>query len=172
MKGHPPNPVEQRIREGNPRRHPLPEPLLVSGRPEVNELEPPEDLPEAGKRAWNEIVPQLAEIGLLDRIDRLVLEAMCLHWARMKQAGKVISAQGHLVRGPGGSLREHPSLKTERESASAFFRLAEQYAMTPIARTRLGLAELHRRTLKAEFDTALGEPDLQPIDVEDAEVVG
>jgi P27 family predicted phage terminase small subunit len=172
MKGHPPNAVEQRIREGNPRRHPIPEPLLVAGRPEEGEmLTPPEDLPPSGKEAWNAVVPQLAEVGLLDRVDRLVLEAMCLQWARMKQAGRVVAAQGHLIRGPGGTLREHPALRIEREAASMFFRFAEQYAMTPIARTRLGLAELHRRQLKTEFDSALGTPDLVEVDIEDAQVV-
>ncbi len=174
MRGQLPNPVEQRIREGNPRKHPIPEPMIVAGRPNEGdiELEPPEDLPTAAKAAWNAVVPQLAEVGLLDRVDRLTLEAMCIQYARMKQAGRVIAAQGHLVRTPSGQLREHPSLKTEREATSMFFRIAEQYALTPIARTRLGLAELHRKQLKAEFDDALGEIDLQPVDVEDAQVVG
>lgn len=166
MKGTRPTPVEQRQREGNPRKHPVPEPLIVAGRD--MDLEPPEDLPEAGKQAWNAVVPQLADVGLLDRVDRLALEAMCVQWARMKQAGRVLAVQGHLVRGPGGMLKEHPSLKTEREAASMFFRFAEQYALTPIARTRLGLAELHRRQLKTEFEDALGAPDLVPVDIEDA----
>lgn len=172
MKGNPPTPVEKRVREGNPQRRPIPEPLLVSGRPDdPNELQPPEDMPESGKQAWREIVPQLVQVGLVDRVDRLALEAMCTQWARFKQAGRVVNAQGHLVRGVSG-LREHPSLKTERDAASAFFRIAEHYGLTPIARTRLGLAELHRRQLKSEFEQALGMPDLQPVDVEDAEVIG
>jgi len=170
--GRAPTPAEERLREGGVVSHrPMPEPLLVAGRPSEEELlEPPEGMPSDGKVAWNAVVPQLHEVGLLDRVDRLALEAMCISWARAKQAGKVIARQGHLVRGPGGHIREHPSLRTERESYAAFMRLAEQFALTPIARTRLGLAELHRRTLKAEFEDALGEPDLQPI--EDAEVVG
>jgi P27 family predicted phage terminase small subunit len=165
-------PVEQKMREGGEavQHRAMPEPMLVAGRPGPEDMrEPPETLPADGKEAWNAVVPQLADVGLLDRVDRLVLEAMCIHWARAKQAGKVIGRQGHLVRGPGGHIREHPSLRTERESFTAFMRIAEQFALTPVARTRLGLAELHRRTLKAEFEDALGEPELTP--VEDAEVV-
>jgi len=168
MTGRKPKPTEQRIREGNPARSPMPEPMLVAGRPQEGDpmLEAPEDLPSDGKDAWNAVVPTLAEVGLLDRVDHLMLQAMCVQWARARQAGKVIAKQGHLIRGAGGHIREHPSLRTERESYAAFSRFAEQFALSPVARTRLGLAEIHRRTLKAEFESALGEPDLQPVDAE------
>ena len=165
MVGRKPKPVEQRLREGNTERTPLPEPLLIAGRPDMAEMvEPPEDLPADGKAAWREVVPVLAEVGILDRVDRLSLYSMCVFWARAIQAGKVVAKQGHLVRGAGGHIREHPSLKTERESFAAFHRVAEQFALTPVARTRLGLAELHRRTLRAEFESALGPPDLEPVE--------
>jgi P27 family predicted phage terminase small subunit len=168
LSGRKPKPVEQRVREGNPQRSPLPEPMLVAGRPQDSDpmLEPPEDMPADGKEAWNQVVPTLHEVGLLDRVDRLMLQAMCMQWARARQAGKVISKQGHLIRGAGGHIREHPSLKTERDSYAAFSRFAEQFALSPVARTRLGLAEIHRRTLKAEFETAMGDPELEPIDAE------
>ncbi len=38
-----------------------------------------------------------------------------------------------------------------------FAKFAEQYALTPTARTRLGLAELKRRSLTDELDSELGE---------------
>ena len=49
-----------------------------------------------------------------------------------------------------------PALRVERDAWQAFLRFAEQYALTPVARTRLGLAELHRRTLAEELDEQLG----------------
>jgi len=158
-------PVEQRLREGNTDKAPLPEPLLIAGRPNADELAPPEGMPADAVEAWNAVVPTLAETGLLDRVDRLALHAMCIQWARAMQAGKVIARQGHLVRGMGG-LKEHPSLRTERQSFEMFRKFAEEYALTPSARTRLGLAELHRRSLKAEFDSALGEVELEPVEAE------
>jgi len=168
--GPTPKPIEVIEREGNPGKRPLPEPMLVSGRPDPQDamLECPADLPAAGKEAWETIVPQLAEVGLLDRVDRMMLKAMCLTWARAMQAGKVINAQGHLVRGVAG-LKEHPSLKTERDSLRLFSSFAEQFALTPVARTRLGMAEFQRRSLQKEFETSLGSADLTPI--MDAEVV-
>lgn len=164
-------PVEVRMREGNPGKSALPEPLLVSGRPtrDAPMLEPPEDLPADAKKIWRKVVPSLFDVGLLDFVDEHAIEGMCIAYARAKQAGKVVQRQGHLTRGSQGQLREHPSLRTERESWNQFYRFAEHFALTPVARTRLGLAEIHRRTLKAEFDAAIGTPDLEPID--DAEVV-
>jgi P27 family predicted phage terminase small subunit len=165
LPGPPPKPIEQRLREGNPAKRPLPEPVLIGGRPDES-LEPPDDLPPDGRLAWNEVVPTLAEAGVLDRVDRLALEAMCAAWARAKQAQRLVASQGHFVRGSRGQLREHPSLRTEREATMLFLRYAEQFGLTPAARARLGLAELKRRTLKAEFDAALGLPNLKPIDVD------
>ena len=166
MTGRKPKPVEQRIREGNTEKRPITEPLLVAGRPDPGDpmLEAPEDLTSDGREAWDAIVPTLADVGLLDRVDRLALEAMCTMWARAKQSGRVVNRQGHLVRGANGVLREHPSLHTERQAFTRFLAYAEHYALTPVARTRLGLAELHRRALKDEFDTAIGVPDLVEID--------
>lgn len=173
--GRKPKPVEQRIKEGNIEQSPMPQVMLVSGRPAPGEYPPPPDrLPQAGVDAWNTIVPQLIDVGLVDRVDTMMLEAMCMQWARMVQAGRVVKAQGHLVRGPGGQLKEHPSLRTERDATARFMSIAEQYAMTPAARTRLGLAELHRRSLKAEFDTNVGTPELVEIEddgIEDVEIV-
>jgi len=48
-----PKPVEQKIREGNPGRRPLPEPMLVAGRPRRGELDtPPSHLAEDAQAFW------------------------------------------------------------------------------------------------------------------------
>ena len=39
----------------------------------------------------------------------------------------------------------------ERDAQAAFLRLAEQYGLTPLARTRLGLVALKRRSLQEEL---------------------
>lgn len=165
--GHKPKPTEVKRLEGNIGKRAEVEPVLVAGRPQTGDemLECPPDLPAAGREAWESIVPQLAEVGLLDRVDRLMLKAMCMSWARAMQAGRVINAQGHLIRGAAG-LKEHPSLKTERDSLRLFANFAEQFALTPVARTRLGLAEFHRRTLATEFEASLGTVELAPIDAD------
>lgn len=163
-KGNPPVSVEQRMREGvgpsgrsvvSHRR--VPEPVIVGGRPDFHELaEPPEDLPADGKRLWREDVSRLLEVGIVDRVDRAGLEMMCTAYARAKQAGRVLKAEGLFTGGARGQLREHPAVAIERQAWLIFFRVANDYALTPVARARLGLAEVGRRTLAAELEDKLG----------------
>ena len=152
MKGRKPKPVEVRRREGDSRK--LPEPVLVGGRP-IDAPEPPEDLPDEARDAWGEVVPRLQEVGILDTVDRLALEAMCMQWARAKEAGRTIAREGVTALGSQGQIVEHPALASERSAHLTFLKFAEHYALTPIARTRLGLAELQRRSLATEMAGAL-----------------
>lgn len=164
MRGRKPKPVEQRIREGNIEKTPLPEPLLVSGRPRMDELrEPPDYLPEEAKDFWRDSVTQLINVGIVDRVDVPVLEQLAVQYARIRQAQRVLAEQGHYVRGSVGQLRPHPALKIEQDATSLFLKMAEHYALTPVARTRLGLAELHRRSLAEELGQGLGNAELTPV---------
>ncbi len=161
--GPKPKPREIRVVEGSvvPSKHDR-IPTKMGGTPGEDFLEPPESLCDTAKQFWRDSIPTLARVGLLDTVDKAALEMMATQYARAKQAGRVVDEQGHLARGSTGQLAEHPSLRTERDAASAFLRFAEQYALTPVARTRLGIAELQRRTLTEEMDDALGAPDLRP----------
>jgi P27 family predicted phage terminase small subunit len=165
VRGRPPKPVEERVRDGTPGHRPLPEVLLVSGRPDLQELaEPPETLPREAKEFWHDVVLELVKIGMVDRVDRPVLKQLAVQYARIEQAQRVLAQDGHFTRGSVGQLKEHPALKIEANATALFLKLAEHYGLTPVARTRLGLAELHRRTLEQEFGSGLPTPDLKPID--------
>lgn len=168
MRGAKPKTVETRIREGNPSKRPLPETVLVGGRPDVHELaEPPAHLPDDAKEWWNESVTRLVEVGIVDRVDLPILEQMAIQYARMRQAQRVLAVDGHFVRGSVGQLRPHPSLKIEQDATQLFFKMAEHYGLTPVARTRLGLAELHRRSLQQEMGASLKKPDFKPVLTDD-----
>jgi hypothetical protein len=46
-----------------------------------------------------------------------------------------------------------------------FHRMSESLALTPVARARLGLAQLEfRRSLDAALERQLGKPDFTPVD--------
>jgi P27 family predicted phage terminase small subunit len=143
-------------------RKPKPDTLLVSGRPTLAELqEPPEHIPAEAKDFWRDSVTRLIEVGIVDRVDVPVLEQLATQYARIRQSQRVLAQDGHFVRGSVGQLREHPAMKIEREATRMFLQLAEHYALTPIARTRLGLAELHRRSLAEELKEGLGGAKLK-----------
>lgn len=133
-------------------------------------------MPDDGKDLWRNEIQRLVEVGAIDRVDRPALELLCITYAHARQAQRVVAKVGHFAFGSRGQPREHPALKIYREETAAFYRMAENWGLTPLARTRLGLAEVHRRSLEAEMDDALGRPDFVEAEsgdeaVEDAEVV-
>jgi P27 family predicted phage terminase small subunit len=147
-----------------PDRHPAP--MLVGGRPSLDELRtPPEHLTNEDARAfWADTVVRLIEVEIVDRVDLPLLEQLATQYARIKAAQRVIESEGYFARGSTGQIKEAPWMKMERESTALFHRLADQFALTPLARTRLGVAELVRRSLREELEQALGGPVLRRVD--------
>ena len=161
MRGRKPKPVEQRRLEGGTdvSHRSNPEVMLVAGRPTHELDEPPDDLPVDAQEFWRDVVCRLVDVGMIDLIDEPALRMLATQYARWRQAGRVVNESGHFARGSIGQLREHPAVKIERESHGLFLKTAEQFGLTPMARTRLGLAELHRRSLHREMGQALGDDD-------------
>jgi phage terminase small subunit len=225
-KGRPPKVTQARRREGGTERQgtvshrPLPEPVIVAGRNVP--IAAPDDMPEDARSLWEEIVRQLAEAGIIDRIDLPMLRDYCVQYARARQAARLIDAPvseqelealdnrikenvavsaalktkilealrvgvavppaqvsalakletaivnleayrdakkkvGNLVAlGSTGQLTEHPAVDIERHAASTALRFATEFATTPTARARLGLAVLEGRSLQKELDEDLG----------------
>jgi P27 family predicted phage terminase small subunit len=141
-----------------------PEPVLVAGRPEAGELaEPPAHLPPYAKQFWGEAVVRLAEVGILDRVDMATLELMATQYARAREAGEVIAKEGLVSTGYNGQPVAHPAVVVERLATAEFLRSAEHFALTPVARTRLGLAELERRKLEDDIEQSVGRPQLKRV---------
>ena len=158
MRGRKPKPIEQRRLEGGAdvSHRVTPDVMLVAGRP-ADELDvPPVDLPLDAQEYWRDTVTRLVDSGMIDLVDDAGLRMLSTQYARWRQAGRVVDVDGHFARGSLGQLREHPAVKIEREAHGLYLKTAEQFGLTPMARTRLGLAELHRRSLHAEMAQALG----------------
>lgn len=170
MRGRKPRPSELRLLEGNPGHRPVPQPVVIAGRPVPGELEePPEHLPDDAKDFWRVTVPRLVSAGIVDRVDIPALIALATQYDVMVKARRVIAQKGLFARGSTGQIVEHPAVKIERNAAKAFQSLSEQFGITPVARVRLGKAELERQSL----DQALKEVipgqtgELQPVDTID-----
>lgn len=179
IRGRKPKPTEVKIREGNPGKRPIPQPVIVGGRADVAQMTVPSGLQVEGKKLWNEVVPYLAEVGMLDIVDRTALELMCVQYDRITQARRKIKREGVMIRGSTHNTVQHPGLAIEREATRLFMSIAEQFGLTPVARSRLGLAEVHRRSLESELERDIGKPVLTPVadssalnnHIEEAEVV-
>jgi P27 family predicted phage terminase small subunit len=167
VRGRKPKPVEQKIAEGNPGKRPLPEVLLIAGRPDLQELAvAPAHLPRYAREFWSATIVELVKVGVVDRIDVSLLEQLAVQYCRIRQAQDVLAEDGLFARGSTGQIREHPAVKIEREATTLFMRLAEGFGIGAMARARLGLTEVHRRSLAQEMEDMLGPMDMTPIDVE------
>lgn len=165
MRGRRPKPVEQRALEGNPGKRPVPARVAIGGDPPEAIEEPPRHLDGDAQFWWREAVPVLRRVGIVDVVDRPSLEMCACAYSRFRSANRLLRKQGIYVRdAKTGEIREHPALRTEREAMVAYQRIAEQYGLTPVARTRLGLAELQRLSLAQELDQSLGEVVLEQVE--------
>lgn len=157
MRGRPPKTTEEKRRAGNPGKRPLPEPFKVEG--EYAELVAPASLYGDALEFWNDIVPSLKEVGVIDGIDRHSLEHMCVLLARAKQMRRVLDEDGAFALGSMGQIVAHPAVAIEQAAVALWLRFAEQYALTPAGRARLGLAALKARSLSEELRAALEDDD-------------
>ena len=176
MPGRPPVPIEQRRREGGDVSHrPVPEPVLLGGRPDDAEMaEPPDYLMREAKDYWRDVVGRLSEVGMLDRVDRPALELLATTYARWRRASRMVNREGVTSVGGNGQLILHPAARVERDSALLYLRTAEQFGLTLLSRTRLGIAELQRRSLGQELASALdaGEPVEADVVEDDVQLPG
>lgn len=157
--GPKPKPRQQRIAEGNPGKRKLPDHVAMGGKPEL--VKPPKHLSKYAKQFWRDAVPTLNEVGLLDKVDTAALEMMATLYSRVRECQDIVKKEGPMTTGSQGQPREHPAINTERQAMATFLRYAEHYALTPVARTRLGLAELQRRSMARDVEDSLGPPKLE-----------
>lgn len=150
---NPPVPTEIKRKTGNPSHRPLPAVVNVAGK--VTTLATPSHLADGATEVWNELIPQLAAVGLLDGVDGILLEALCTHVARAREAALIIEQDGMFQATKRGGLTLHPAVRVERESWEAARKLGESFALTPVARTRLGLALYKGKTLQQELESKL-----------------
>jgi P27 family predicted phage terminase small subunit len=174
MRGPKPKPVEQRRLEGGSdvSHRAIPEPMLVAGRPDRELDEPPRDLAPAARRYWRKTIRRLVEVGMIDLVDEAALRMLASQYARWEAASRTVNKEGIVSTGYMGQPVQHPAVRIERDATVLYLRTAEQFGLTPMARTRLGLAELHRRSLHAEMDRALDAGPIVDGEVVDGDDIG
>ena len=92
---------------------------------------------------------------MIDRVDRPALEMLATAYSAGARPASCWPTATCSSSGARGQLKQNPAVRVERDAATVYMRIAEHFGVTPIARSRLGLAEIHRRSLEAEMATAL-----------------
>ena len=149
----------------------MPEPVIAGGRM-MEFPPPPPDLPRDAVPFWNETLSKLAEVGILDLVDMPALVLLGVQYARAAQARRVLAEVGLFASGMQGQVVAHPAVAIEQKATAQFFKMLEHYGMTPVARTRLGLADLHAKSMQAELEHRLsGGASNVGHDIPEADVV-
>lgn len=164
-RGNPPVPLEVRKRQGGTSdrngavsHRPVPEPVRTQTLPpDAESLDLPGWVPAEGRVFARGVMRELADAGILDRVDRAAVAACAVCWARFCRAVEAVNAEGMVVLGSGGQIVESPMLAVERHERVLLLRYLEQFGLTPSARARLGLAAVQARSLQQELNATLGE---------------
>ena len=103
--------------------------------PQEGKLEPPADLSDEVRRIWVARVKDLEHMGLAFPSDidswRAFCEAVVVH----EKACRALIGQPVLVQGLGGFPVKNPAIQVQRDSALTLLRLAQQFGLTPSARS-------------------------------------
>jgi P27 family predicted phage terminase small subunit len=102
----------------------------------------PEWLDADARAAWDQLLPMLQNMGILTRIDGLMLATFCRLWSRWKKAEAFIEAHGEVFpikddRGRVKCFMPWPQVAIAKSLAQQLTRLAQEFGMTPSARARL-----------------------------------
>ena len=150
---HKSKPLELHAAEGRP----VAEPVMLSARFDPLELPlPPADMPEEGKQLWQEVLPWLVQVNVIQTIDLPIFHQMCRVYATVLRNQKVLDEQGYFALGSGGQITDHPAVKVLQTAQMMFLRFAAEFGMTTMARTRLGLMDTQRRSIQQDMDWTLG----------------
>ena len=133
-RGPKPKPSALKLLEGTyrpDRARNEPKPELVS---EV--VAPPAWLSREGAAVWRRAVPVLMELQLLSVLDLDALGAYCAQVGRAKKAEALLRRHGLTVEVK-GRLQRRPEIAIAKEAWAEARRWAQEFGLTPAARTRL-----------------------------------
>lgn len=139
MKGRKPLPTAIHLLNGNPGKRKLPETLENKFSSEAPE--PPTVLEGEALAEWQRIIPLLAEVGILKRIDRTALAAYCLVYQRWIEAEEKIKTMGYFSKTPRGFVGINPYLKIIEKCLEQMKTFMADFGMTPASRVRLRTTE-------------------------------
>ena len=133
-RGRKPTPTAIKELEGNPGKRPLnaKEPKPVKKAPAC-----PKWLEPEAKKEWRRLSKQLEQLGVLTELDMASFAAYCQAYARYKEAEEFITQHGSIVKTPSGYWQQVPQVAQAPTYSKIMLRLAEQFGLTPSARSRI-----------------------------------
>jgi len=148
LAGRPKKPTQLKILHGNPGKRPLPQ---NEPHPEIGIPTRPEWLSTEAKREWNRVVPELARLGLLAKIDRALISAYCESWAMYVHAIKTIQEDGTTFVTDKGYIAQRPEVGIAKAMLEKMGQLSAKFGFTPSDRSKMAAPEIKEEDPLAEF---------------------
>lgn len=135
-KGRKPKPSSLKVIEGNTARRPAKKELKAKA-----VMPPkPKTLSEAARKVWDEVAPELAELGVLARVDATTLETFCNNLVMMRRLQRFIDENGYsyTTETKNGIMhRQFPEVGILQKCQTQHRAFMSEFGMSPASRTRL-----------------------------------
>jgi P27 family predicted phage terminase small subunit len=116
------------------------EPIPMEGPPVI----PPATSTEV-TAIWDYTVAHLAVMGLATPADRDVLRAYCEAVVVHQKASAILAGSPVLIKGLHGGLVKNPAVQVQRDAAIVMRALAQEFGLTPSARSQIRMGGGERR---------------------------
>jgi len=125
-------------------------------KPKIGTPERPEWVDGEARKCWDQLVPQLHEVGVLTVIDGNALARYCATWVRWKDAERFLAENGPTCTGPDsdGVTKKYPENDIFDKLAVQLTTLEREFGLTPSARTRIRTEPIEDTS---EFDEFLAK---------------
>ena len=133
-RGRKPKPTGIKQLEGNPGKRKLNE---HEPKPERKAPACPKWLEPEAKKEWKRLARKMEQMGILTEVDMAAFAGYCQSYARWKEAEEFISQHGTIVRTPSGYWAQVPQVSIAQTNLKIMTRIAEQFGLTPSARSRI-----------------------------------
>jgi P27 family predicted phage terminase small subunit len=141
LRGQKPVPTQLKLLRGNPGRRPVSEGLKPEQSADIPE--PPPFITGYAADEWCCVAMELHRLGVLTKVDTASLAAYCYAYGQWRHAVELLAtmqndtAHGMVVRTAYGAVVENPLISIARKAAHDMVRFANEFGLTPAARSRI-----------------------------------
>lgn len=133
VRGPAPKPTKLRLLEGtHPERVNPREPV-----PSADLPLPPDEIADDVREVWDYTVAQLDLMGVASAADRDALYCYAQAVVTHRKAARLLAGSPVLIKGQLGGLVRNPALAVARDAAYTIRQFAQEFGLTPSARTRV-----------------------------------
>ncbi len=132
--------AEEKKLRGNPGRRPIEISSSSDKNKKSNMPEMPVDLNQDAKIVWNEIYKDFLELGVIEKVDRIMLEQFCNVVARKRKIQALLDAEDYTVISQskhGTMMRLRPEYQVLRDCEKEIRTIADQFGLNPLSRKRV-----------------------------------